>query len=68
MSSTFKDLRVWNEGMKFTVEIYRSTALFPRHEIYGLSQQLRPWFSSGSSDPSDDRKGITILKHRRKNC
>jgi four helix bundle protein len=41
MSSTFKDLRVWNEAMKFTVEVYRSTAQFPRHEIYGLSQQLR---------------------------
>ncbi|HTW30696.1 MAG TPA: four helix bundle protein [Candidatus Sulfotelmatobacter sp.] len=41
MSSTFKDLRVWNEAMKFTVEIYRSTAQFPRHEIYGLSQQMR---------------------------
>ena len=41
MSSSFKDLRVWQEGMKFVVEVYRATAQFPRHELYGLSQQLR---------------------------
>jgi four helix bundle protein len=41
MSASFKDLRVWQESMKFAVEVYRATARFPRHELYGLSQQLR---------------------------
>src|SRR5271167_983008 len=41
MSASFKDLRVWQESMKFAVEVYRVTAQFPRHELYGLSQQLR---------------------------
>lgn len=41
MSGSFKDLRVWQEAMKFVVDIYRSTIQFPRHELYGLSQQLR---------------------------
>jgi four helix bundle protein len=41
MSASFKDLRVWQEAMKFTVEVYRVTAKFPKHELYGLSQQLR---------------------------
>jgi four helix bundle protein len=41
MSASFKDLRVWQEAMKFTVEVYRVTADFPRHELYGLSQQVR---------------------------
>lgn len=41
MPSSFKDLRVWQEALKFVVEIYRTTARFPRHELYGLSQQLR---------------------------
>jgi four helix bundle protein len=41
MPGSFKDLRVWQEAMKLAVEIYRVTALFPRHELYGLSQQLR---------------------------
>jgi four helix bundle protein len=41
MSASFKDLRVWREAMKFVVEVYRASARFPRHELYGLSQQLR---------------------------
>src|SRR5208337_2015091 len=28
-------------AMKFAVEVYRVTSGFPRHELYGLSQQLR---------------------------
>ena len=41
MSSSFRDLRVWQEAMKLAGEIYRITASFPRHELYGLSQQMR---------------------------
>jgi len=41
MASSFKDLRVWHEAMKFAVDVYKATAQFPRHELYGLSQQLR---------------------------
>jgi four helix bundle protein len=41
MSASFKDLCVWQESMKFAFEIYRVTATFPKHELYGLSQQLR---------------------------
>jgi len=32
---------VWQESMKFAVDVYRTTAQFPRHELYGLSNQLR---------------------------
>jgi len=41
MSACFKDIRVRQESMRFAVEVYRVTAAFPRHELYGLSQQLR---------------------------
>jgi four helix bundle protein len=41
MSASFKDLRVWREAMKFAVEVYRITGQFPKHELYGLSQQVR---------------------------
>jgi four helix bundle protein len=40
-SSTFRDLRVWRDAMELTTEIYRGTAKFPKHELYGLSQQIR---------------------------
>ena len=41
MPSSFRDLRVWQESMKFAVGIYRVTNNFPKHELCGLSQQLR---------------------------
>jgi four helix bundle protein len=41
MPSSFQDLRVWQEAMKMTAAIYRSTGDFPKCEFYGLSQQMR---------------------------
>src|SRR5580693_223924 len=40
-SSSFRDLRVWQLAMKLTAEVYRATVGFPRHELYGLSSQMR---------------------------
>jgi 23S rRNA-intervening sequence protein len=40
-NSSFQDLRIWQESMDLTVEIYRATSDFPRHEIYGLTSQMR---------------------------
>ncbi|MBV8053069.1 MAG: four helix bundle protein [Acidobacteriaceae bacterium] len=40
-ASSFKDLRVWQEAMELTVEVYKKTAAFPKHELYGLTQQMR---------------------------
>ena len=41
MASSFRDLRVWQNAMKLATDVYRSTVNFPRHELYGLSQQMR---------------------------
>ncbi len=41
MSSSFKDLRVWQEAMKLVYEIYQGTVDFPKQEVYGLTQQMR---------------------------
>jgi four helix bundle protein len=41
MSSSFQDLRIWQESMDLTVEIYRVTSVFPRNETYGLISQMR---------------------------
>ncbi len=40
-NSSFQDLRIWQESMDLTVEIYRITSGFPKHEIYGLTSQMR---------------------------
>jgi four helix bundle protein len=41
MSSSFRDLRVWQESIQLTAAIYQATIRFPKHEIYGLTQQIR---------------------------
>jgi len=41
MSSSFRDLRVWQNAMKLATKTYKITANFPQHEVYGLSQQMR---------------------------
>jgi four helix bundle protein len=39
--ASFKDLRVWQDAMKLTIDVYRATSDFPKSEVYGLSQQMR---------------------------
>jgi len=37
----FRDLRVWDKAHKSTLHIYSVTASFPKHELYGLTSQIR---------------------------
>src|SRR4030067_692480 len=37
----YRDLMVWQLGVKLAKEVYTLTNKFPRHEIYGLADQLR---------------------------
>ncbi len=39
--SSYRDLRVWQQAMQLTVQIYRATGSFPKHELYGLTGQIR---------------------------
>jgi four helix bundle protein len=41
MSGTYKDLEAWQCAMALVLEVYRSTANFPREERFGLTSQLR---------------------------
>jgi four helix bundle protein len=41
VNSTFQDLRIWREAMDLAVETYTATNDFPKHEIYGLTSQMR---------------------------
>ncbi|MBP9773719.1 MAG: four helix bundle protein [Candidatus Peribacteraceae bacterium] len=38
---SFTDLRVWREGHKLVLIIYRITKTFPKDELFGLTSQLR---------------------------
>ena len=37
----FRNLRVWQKAHHLTLDIYKSSAAFPREEIYGLTSQMR---------------------------
>jgi len=41
MAKAFRDLIVWQKGMELTTLIYLLTEAFPKHEIYGLTSQMR---------------------------
>jgi four helix bundle protein len=38
---SFMDLRVWQQAIEMALQVYKTTELFPKHEIYGLTQQMR---------------------------
>jgi four helix bundle protein len=54
MSSSYRDLIVWQKSMKLAVAICIRTRKFPREEIYGLTSQLR---RSASSVPANISEG-----------
>ena len=42
----FKTLKVWKKSHNLTLSLYRSTAVFPKEEIYALTSQIRRAASS----------------------
>lgn len=37
----FRQLKVWQRAHQLTLDIYKTTAVFPRSEAYGLTPQIR---------------------------
>ncbi|MGH2534214.1 MAG: four helix bundle protein [Thermomicrobiales bacterium] len=56
MIESFRDLRVWKLGMDLAEMIHKQTEAFPRHELYGLANQLR---RAAVSIPSNVAEGHT---------
>jgi len=40
-SRTFEDVEVWRKAHSWVLEIYKFTEGFPKHELFGLTSQLR---------------------------
>ena len=38
---SYRDLRVWQEGMTLAETCYRLTQPFPKEELYGMTSQIR---------------------------
>jgi four helix bundle protein len=41
MAKAFRDLKVWQLSMDLAMCIYALTSDFPKHELYGLTSQMR---------------------------
>lgn len=71
VSSSFRDLRVWQDAMRLASVIYKATAKFPKHELYGLSQQIRRAAVSVASNIAEgkghksDKEFVHFLFHAR---
>lgn len=71
MNSSFKDLKVWQKAMDLAEEVYGLTEVFPKHEIYGLTNQMRRAAVSVPSNiaegrgRSTDRDFVYFLHHSR---
>ena len=51
----FRQIRVWAKAHSLTLEIYKTTAQFPREELYGLTSQLR---RAAASIPANIAEGF----------
>jgi four helix bundle protein len=41
MSNSYRDLIVWQRAVAAVTKLYRATEAFPKHELYGLTSQIR---------------------------
>lgn len=37
----FRNLKVWGKAHTVTLHVYRRTSTFPKHEMFGLTSQMR---------------------------
>ena len=51
---SFRELKVWQKSHSITLDLYKATASFPKHELYGLTSQLR---RSAASVPQNVAEG-----------
>ena len=52
--NNYKELKVWNDSVELSVEIYEKIKAFPKQELYGLSDQIK---RSAVSIPSNIAEG-----------
>ena len=52
---SYRDLRTWQEAVDLALVIYRATAEFPKHELYGLTSQMRSAAVSISSNIAEGK-------------
>jgi len=54
-TNSYRDLRIWREAVDLALVVYRATAQFPKHELYGLTSQMRRAAVSVSSNIAEGK-------------
>jgi four helix bundle protein len=54
-SQSFREVLVWQKAHAFTLELYRTTEGYPKHELFALTSQLR---RAAASVPSNFVEGF----------
>jgi len=54
-SFSYRDLRIWQEAVELALDVYRTTIAFPKHELYGLTSQMRRAAVSISSNIAEGK-------------
>ncbi len=53
--NSFRELKVWQKAMDLVTDIYTTTTIFPQHEQFGITSQIR---RSSISIPSNIAEGF----------
>jgi four helix bundle protein len=64
MSSSYQDLIVWQKTIELSEHIYKSTASFPKDELYGLVSQMRRASVSIASNIAEGQARLTTGEFR----
>ena len=62
--TSYRDLKVWQEGRKLATIIYRQIAQFPKNEQFGISDQMK---RAAVSVPSNIAEGFGRATAKEKN-
>jgi four helix bundle protein len=58
-STTYRDLVAWQKAIDLCELVYRASAAFPQHELYGLTSQIRRGAVSVPSNLAEGAGRIT---------
>jgi four helix bundle protein len=59
--TNFRDLDVWQKGIEIVKDVYTTVEGFPRHEVFGLTSQMR---RSAVSIPSNIAEGFNRFHNK----
>ena len=63
--TTYKDLIVWQKSIDLVIVVYKLTDKYPKHELFGLTKEIRKSAVSIPSNIAEGKMRGTINEFRR---